>query len=444
MRFPYTEFVIIDSLSIAIRSLLGSTNSTVVPTPPNPLAQFDTLCAAVAKSFDCVLYLEDEVRGTRQAYNAAATNHEVFIRRTPEEFITQVHGDRRGYSRYEEANHGEQLDELEEEKEEEEEDEERITEDFTEEALGWYYDVFKTDPKSPYKTIPRNVYPATLKENTNPIPTGDFDLLVKCPDKSTHILGYSSKGMVTFPRSTLYTDKLAKPVLRVPNGAGICLLAGVQDLYVLDQMFIPTLAFQFFPQFVRFTDGLAEEDARLAVLDDPVLTSLDDLIDSDIASKYRNLRVGSNIVQGECSYDYDGPGGIPRSSTMRHMVSRWGLIKQVVAVKPSVLCMSLDTLERLITVIDGYIPEERSVIYSTIERFVMFLYRAGYPGDMPKYENMTDAFVAYQNIKVINSQLVTTDGTLRIDLSPFSQHNKHSYLTIKNWKEANSNALYSV
>lgn len=448
MEFPYTDFVIVDSLSLAIRSQgLSTNNSTPVITPPNPIAQFDALCDAVAKSFGCSLYLDDKVRKSKNRYNThgpASNTNVVFIERSPEAFIiSPQQQDTSCYSRYEATHAITNLEELEKAPE----NIEKITEDFTEEALGWFYDVFKNDPKSPYSTIPRNVYPADLKESASSVPRGEIDMIIQCPEKDViHVLGYSSRGMITFPKSTLYTNKLSTPILRVPDGLGICLVAGAQEIFLLSSSFNPILAFQFIPQFVRFVKAIGVKGCFVTVLDDPIPTKLDEIIDADIEAKYGNLRVGTNIVQGECTYDYEAldRDGIPQSSTINHLVSRWGITKPILCVKESFLCMNLHTLERIIEVINEYLPRDRSVIYKTIERFVNFLYRVGYSGEIPQYENLTDAFVAYQNIKVINSQLVTKDGTLTIDMSPFSKYSRYQELCIRDWKETNSNVSYTV
>ena len=445
MEVPYTDFVIADSLIAVVRSATGSNNPTKPISPPNPKEQFDALCDAVAKSFKCTLYVVDEVRRSRHVYNSTSSDGEVFIRRTSRVFRVIPAGegeDPNTFSRYDPFQ-GDILDEL----REEERDEEKMIEDFSEEALGWYYDVFKTDPKSPYKTISRNVYPANIKEQSKPVPAGNFDMVIRCPAAAadiTHALGYSEKGLVTLPKSVLYTNKMSTPIVRIPHGAGICLQAGVLDIYVLDSNFIPVRAVHFFQQISRFVDGLQDDGTPVAVLDEPVLTSLDSLIEADIARKYKNLRVGSNIIQGECSYDYEDAWGVKKSSTMGAIMSEWGVYDSILCVKESDLCMSLETVENILTVVADYIPGAKSIIYTTIERFVNFLYRAGYEGDTPQYENSTEAFVAYQNIKVINSQLVATNGTLTLDMTPFTPTTLHPTLALKDWKETKSNVTYTV
>ena len=347
------------------------------------------------------------------------------------------------------------LDELQEEgiSESETETEKGMTQEgVSDDSLGWFYDVFTTDPKSQYNTIPRNVYPAGGKERYIPVPTGKFTMIIRCPLNAdaatdiTHVLGYSGEGLVTLPKSVLYTDKMSAPLLRVPHGAGICLQAGVQDILVLNSNFVPVLAVRVLQQMFKFIDGLHDDRTPVAVLDKPVLTSLDSLIKADIAGKYKNLRVGPNIVQGECSYDYEDAWGVQKSSTMGAMMSDWGVSDPILCVKESALCMSLETIEHILTVLPDYILDTKSVIYTTIDRFVLFLYRAGYEGNMPQYENLTDAFVAYQNIKVINSQLIATDGTLTIDMRPFApilHTNIQPPLTFKDWKETKSNVTYN-
>jgi hypothetical protein len=449
MDVPYTEFVIADSLSIAVRSRgLNSLNNTPVYTPTNPLAQFDSICEAVAKLYGCNLYLADVVRDVLKVYNYDPINPDVFVERGPDSFFAFDDGDdpqrdKSTYVRYAPlaAVVSNDLEELEETPRA---DDERISTDFSEEALGWYYDVSGTDPSSPYSVTPRNVFAA---ERGDLCLGGEFNMIVQCPRGGgvSHVLGYSAKGLVTFPRSTLHTDKLRTPLLHVPHGYGVCLLAGVREIFILDSTFTPVLSFEFIPQFVSLVDGLgSNNNNKLAVIDKPLVSSLEELLDDDIASKYRRIKVGEDIVHGECSYSYVSPdrGGVPQTSTLRHMVSRWGVTKPVLCTPGSVLCMNLDTLERIITVVAGYIPEGRSVLYTTIERFVNFLYRTGHAhgGGLPLYETLSEAFVAYQNIKIINSQLASSDGNLTIDLSPFN--NSSETINIENWRETKSMVLY--
>lgn len=439
MEVPYTEFVIIDSLSVAVQSTgLRRLNNTPISTPPNPLAQFDTLCQAVARIYGCNLYLTDMVRETSVVYNYDPINKNVFVERNRDRFL--VVDEKKSpikkstYSKYIPMNSSHDLEELEEPTR----DEKSIAADFSDEALGWYYDVFRTDPNSPYRTLPKNVFAANIGA---PCPGDQYNMIVQCPRAITHVLGYSINGMVTFPNSTLHTDKLRTPLLHIPNGYGICLLAGVLEVFLLDSTFTPVLAFEFHPQLTAFLDGLERGGKGLAVLSMPTVTNLDELIEEDIASKYKDLKVGDEIVQGECSYSYISPdrGNTIQTSTLRHMMSRWGVAKPVLCLPDSVLCMNLDTMERIMTVIHSYIPPTRSILYTTIEKFVNFLYRAGYSGKFPDYETLTEAFVAYQNIKIINSQLLSSDGTLTIDLSPFSSNQT---LEIQNWQEKRSKVSY--
>lgn len=435
MEVPYTDFVLADSLKTAVRLAIGHNNNNHPDVPLTFKYQFDALCQTVAESFRVTLYLEDEVRGSKHVYNSIENKRQVFLRRTHKTFQILSQVDPSLFSRYERAQ-GEDI-ELTEEKEEKDYKDE--ADEFSLETLSRYYDI--SDPKS-FKPVRRNVF-LGKKENF----AEKFDMVIRCPAKTTdimHVLGYSAKGLVNLPRSELFTDRIASPIIRVPHGAGICLLTGVQEIFVLDSNFVPLLSINFFQHIVRFIDGL--ENASLVVLDKPVLSSLKDLITDDIARKYKNLRVGANIVQGECSYDYEDSWGVAKSSTISDMMAKWGVTEPILCVKESNLCMSLNTVDYMLTVMSDYIPETRSVIYTTIERFVNFLYRAGYDGDIPRYESLAEAFVAYQNIKIINSRLVSTNGTCTIDMSPFTPMHRdhHLTLTIQDWRDTKSNQTYTV
>ena len=437
---PYTQFVVTESLSTAIRSrgLSPSNNKILTYYPKNLQASFDDVCWEVAKLYGCNLYLIDAVRNILRVYNYDPIRPDVFIQRGQTSFFVFDGEDTlREKKEFLEYNPEATPVDIDEEVEAEQ-SAENISVDFSEEeALGWYYDIDKNDPRNPFKLIHRNVISA---DNDLSKLEGDYDMIIQCPKSVAHVIGYSPGGMVTFPVSTLRTNKLHTPLLHIPHGYGLCLLSRVREVFLLDSTFTPVVWFEFFSEVVALVDGL--ESAKIAVLDMPLVTTLGELLDADIASKYKNIKIGEEIVQGECSYEYISldRGDVPQSGTLSYIVSKWGVTKPVVCTQRSVLCASLNTIDTIFTVIDRYISTDKSILYATIEKFVDFLYRTGHSEEIPSYENLKDAFIAYQNIKIINSQLASSEGSLDINLSIFN-HNPRT-LSMQHWQEKNTKIPY--
>lgn len=444
--FRYTQFVVAEALTAAIRSKGFNTTETNIP----PGSTFDAVCDTISKASGCQLYVMDRVRGGNYVYNSnSQETAPVSIERTSHAFVVldgvpvDVH-----FVQYESASTTDLEYDLEEAEESEtDRNEESMDPDF--DSSGWYYDSVDDDFKS-LKSMRPNVKYTSRDQYDCAATAESFDLFLKCPHDTTSrfVVGYSTTGKIVFSESVLFTRKLgdSTSLLKIPNGMGICMLTGVSDVLLLDKMHLPVAAYKLHEELYAFISGINRRGIT-GVIGNPLVQTTEDAIEFDIDSKYRNIQP-SSVEEGECVYSFEAQdkGKIPQFGTLNYMVSRGGLFKNLLHTPASNVCFSLESLEQTVIVLDRHLPRDRSIIYHTNEAFVNFLYVVGYPHEKPQYEDLPSAFKVYQNVKAINSNLVTNQGYLEIDMRPFQTitNTAHNTLTIIDWKEKNTGLRYTI
>lgn len=430
----YTNFVLAEAITALLRRAGLTTRSYAAATTNTAATGYtdDGVLEAAAAVFDTSIYLDDRVREGKYLYtNRSAGGSKVFILREESTLYASLSGDDDLYAPV----HAEDDPPMEEEA--------AVPEPLDTGALGdasgWYYDTAANDFAR--RTRKQNVFRQTNLA-APPISDDGYGMIIQCPaGKSVvYLEGYGERDMVSFGPCALHENKLAVPLLHVPNGLGICMLNGVTDLVMLDSALNPVDFLKPYDHLAYFVEGLSAE-GPVAVVDRPLLTSLQDVVDDDVAGKYRDLRVGDTVTAGECTYDYDAldRGGIPQTSTLGHLKDGMESLKHLVMVVggKSKLCMSVGNLEQCMRAVDGYLPAGKSVVYGAVERFVQFLYRVGYQGALPAYETFEPLYRMYVNVKLIEDKLRETGGTCKIDMSPFQDvlATDVTYLEFKEWKE---------
>lgn len=269
-----------------------------------------------------------------------------------------------------------------------------------------------------------------------------YDLIIKCPKAKYAFVveGYSRTCKVTFDTATIHTSKLSTPLLKIPNGLGICLLTKVIDIFVLDEGANPIQHIDLYSDLATFAKGLGSGISKVQV-NTPLAGVTDaDIIRSDIGSRYTNIRIGREIIDGECVYHFDNNarGGVNDRSTLGYMVNSSTISQALMCIdNQSSLCLSMDTLDKILASIDSYLPEGKSIIYQTVRRFILFLYKMGFLHELVYYDTPEDAFSMYCNIRLAADKLNMHGGDGDIDMEPFQPfYNRTPYVyKFNKWTE---------
>lgn len=405
---------------------------------------FDPVAEAVALSYGATIYVKNAVDGENKVYNTPRGGSlrvslpSVYIVRE-DEHIVWDEGERFAlagltYSEYSTAPKTDALVSVESDVIDKGSTEESMSGVSSSDKLGsgWYFDEEKGRFERSIKRA--NVVTSTPTEDENDLSDLDGSLVVLYPDETPvpilYIEGYSAEGMIMFPKVTLFDrTKINAQLLKIEEGLDICLLHKVTDLYFLDANYTPVAHLDVHRSVRRLLRKLAREgSAKITVIGEPLLESVKDLVEHDIAKSYGNLRVGGTVVDGECCYHYDNlrGGGVPKASTLNHLVESMDVKKYVlcehfraVPRREMAVCMSIHNLSYYLSCVENYLPTQRSAVYQCIAKFVHFLYKVGFGGEFPSYEDPLSAYRVYQNIQTFEIDMRREGGNVDLDTSGF-------------------------
>lgn len=432
-----------DSLAAALRSAgaqVPSFNSVPLDAP------FDIVCDSLAKSSRITLVVIDIVRGRTFVYNTTTTGiPTIYVERTDEWFrVLPRKPSHAGQYVYYETPVTETLDhELPSAAPAPRGD--PIAEDF--DASGWVYDVDPTDCRTIRPEAPNVV----LCVSSQPMVVNELDLVIKLPGhySASYAVGYSATAKVVFRSVVVHPREMADSVslIKIPNGMGVCLLNQVSDVIVSDQDFRPVCSFNVFAEVFAFVRGVYDSGVT-GVIGKPLVTTAEEAIDDDIASRCTDLRVSGEIQDGECLYSYRAAhrGDIPQTAKLKTLMTSSGVFTDVLHTPSSCLCFTLEAVDGILAVMGRYVPTKRSILYTVNEAFVTFLCAIGYPHELPNYETLKDAYGVYMNVRIINARLTSGDGTLVVDMRPFQSitNTAANTVTLNGWKEQHTAIMYMV
>ncbi|KAK3786562.1 hypothetical protein RRG08_036667 [Elysia crispata] len=442
LSVEYSEFVLPNSLALLLRRMGFTPMNSEQSNNPLLNRNDDDVMYYAATNHDLSLYVVDEVRSKNILYNPSDTLARAFLRRDASTLtaLRDAAGER-FESYYPVVPSGSDNTPMEVDKTEED-----ISIDVVDPS-GWNYDVSDSDfVKRQYKP---NVTQLRHRDDKD-LSDGDYDIIAKCPEarRVVYVEGYSSRSRIIFNEVTVHSERLVIPLIKIHNGLGICLMHKVTDIIFLDGALNPVQTLDVYDQACDFLSAL-RRDGVSNVVDYPLLTTLGSIIDHDLETLYTDLRVGSRVMDGECSYEFESKsrGGIADVATLGYLVNNMVAPRHLLLCvgDRSALCMSLHTAEKFVTLVKGRVPEQRSVIYQCVEAFKQFLYRIGFPGELPRHETLEETYRLYTNIKMITYKLQETDGNIKVDMQPFTSALKSSHqspantvYTFNNWVEQDS------
>lgn len=415
---PYSKFLFKHSLRSVFRRA-GLIQKNEDPTNITLGNDQDTDAMIVSLAFDVTLFLNQTVYNRKVVFNSSGST-KMFITQTADALFTFKGEDDGSYTHLDRPPA----------------DVEMATTDFltpTSES-EWRFETFSADAvKGDHKA---NVRRAT---DSGPLTNDGFDLIFKCSKgaQASVVEGYSFANKVTFDSVLVYTDKLNVPLVKIPNGLGICLINEVSDLFVLDSSYNPLQHVDLYSEISKFAKGVASPVTAPVLVNNP---SVENMIAEDVKTRFPDLRVGE-VEGGECTYHYvnNARGGVIDRSSLGHMVSSTDLTKQLLCLKSesSHLCMSIDALEKTLSAIDEHIPQGRSIVYRTVKRFTTFLYKVGYCYQLMQFDEPLQMFTMYDNVRTVINRLDVQNGTGQIDMEIFQPfYNRNPFtLTLTKWVE---------
>ena len=333
--------------------------------------------------------------------------------------------------------------------EEEERWDERIQIDFK--ASGWFFKEYL----DPDQALLNSSNVVTHRLSLQPEEVKDWDLIIKIPltrytkggpfsgrSDVFYVCAFSSNSKIRFHKCRFYEYS---SLLLIPDGLGICLLNKATDLIVLDRECVPITTLSVYEEIGFLVGHLESEDLPLMVMSNPLCGSIKDLVNQTVDTDFKDI-TASSIQNGECVYVYKDSNDIPYTAPFSKLIETYTkVMRNLVTVEPSKLYIRTTSVEKMLSVIQSYLPKQKSILFSVIRKFVLFLYNIGYtkviPGSTDK--DLNESFITYINVVQINRFLRKNDGTGVVDMSQFQGFgSKSSLIYLTEWIEDKSGIQY--
>ncbi|KAK3757160.1 hypothetical protein RRG08_061445 [Elysia crispata] len=282
--------------------------------------------------------------------------------------------------------------------------------------------------KTMANTIPAVTNSARHKANikhdksVDDLHVGTYDLFILSPkgDDAFYVEGYNETDVVQFRDATMYSRQICTPLLRIHMGAAVCLINKVTDIVVMDAAGNPLQFIEFYPQLCSFIKGVNNNsnNNKLTALGRPLVKSLTDLVDDDVATRFSSIK-RSKSDSHESSFEYELKSGGFYKSTMSHLMQTNSIMTDLLCVQSSDVCMSLQTVQAIMGSVETYIPQNRSVLYSTVHKFVDFLFYVGYDHQLVYFDDLPGVSRMFNTLMSVKQELDRTGGTGLIDMRLF-------------------------